>query len=253
MPSTAALIAEAMEAPIRGWDFSWMQDRITSEPLPWDYAAIVTEELARTDRWLDMGTGGGEVLSSFPPARLTVAAESWPPNVPVAGRRLHPLGIRVVQDEGARGNWTQDGGEDDQGRLPFRAGCFDLVTNRHEAYVAAEVADALAPGGHFVTQQAGQSRDQFHALLGLPFPERETLDIDRLIAQVHSAGLTVLEAQTGVEVMTFADIGAVVFYLRMIPWTVPDFDLTRHRAALEKAAGRPFVVYNERLLLHCRK
>ena len=49
-----------------------------------------------------MGTGGGEGLSLFPDrAPCTVAAEAWPPNVPVAGRRLRPLGITVIQNEAA--------------------------------------------------------------------------------------------------------------------------------------------------------
>jgi SAM-dependent methyltransferase len=79
-----------------------------------------------------------------------LAAEAWPPNVPVAAARLRALGIAVVQDEGAPENDTQHPG---RGRLPFRDEAFDLVTNRHEAFQAAEVRRVLAPGGTFVTQQ----------------------------------------------------------------------------------------------------
>jgi hypothetical protein len=92
---------------------------------------------------LDMGTGGGEALSGLPDrAPRTIATEAWPPNVPVAGRRLLPLGIPVIQDEAARDNMDQNGANDG-GRLPFRDGSLDLVCNRHESFLALEVS---APG-----------------------------------------------------------------------------------------------------------
>jgi hypothetical protein len=62
-----------------------------------------------------MGTGGGERLSRLAPRpRPTVATEAWPPNVPVAAGRLHPIGVAVVQDEGAPDNMAEDGA--DRGR-----------------------------------------------------------------------------------------------------------------------------------------
>ena len=39
--------------------------------------------------------------------------------------------------------------------LPFGAGAFELVLNRHEELDPAEVARILAPGGRFLTQQVG--------------------------------------------------------------------------------------------------
>jgi SAM-dependent methyltransferase len=102
---------------------------------------------------LDMGTGGGEALSGLPDrAPRTIATEAWPPNVPVAGRRLLPLGIPVIQDEAARGNIDQNGANEG-GSLPFRDGSLDLICNRHESFLALEVSRVLAPGGTFVTQQ----------------------------------------------------------------------------------------------------
>jgi hypothetical protein len=73
-----------------------------------------------------MGTGGGEALSGLVPRPpRTVATEAWPPNVPVAARRLRPLDIPVVQDEGAAENFAQDAS---RGRLPFRDGAFPEAT-----------------------------------------------------------------------------------------------------------------------------
>jgi hypothetical protein len=57
----------------------------------------------------------------------------------------------------------------------------------------------------------------------------------------------------GCEVLRFADIGALAWYLRMVPWAVPGFDITTHRGALESAAGRDLVIRQERFLLSCRR
>ena len=77
----------------------------------------------------------------------------------VAAARLRPLGIAVVQDEGAADNIAQD--EDSRSRLPFRDGAFALVTSRHEAFRAAEVGWVLARGSTFITQQV-----DFHSYAG---------------------------------------------------------------------------------------
>jgi hypothetical protein len=72
-----------------------------------------------------------------------------------------------------------------------------------------------------------------------------------LVSQVARAGLTVEDAETGREVVRFADVGVLAWYLRMVPWAVPGFDMTRHRSALESVAGRDLVVYQERFLVSC--
>ena len=95
-----------------------------------------------------------------------MATESWPPNVGVAAAKLHGLGVPVVQDEGATDNFRQ-GREDPRGRLGFTAEAFDLVTNRHESFVAYEVCRVLHPEGTFVTQQTHSGSQQFHELLGI--------------------------------------------------------------------------------------
>ena len=162
------LVTEALSAPFSGWDLSWLDwPRPRTERLPWSYRREVARRAALADTMLDMGTGGGERLSRQPGRPLrTVATEAWPPNVPVAAERLRPLGIPVIQDEGAPDNTAQADG--DRGRLPFRDGAFALVANRHEAFRAAEVSRVLRPGGTFVTQHVDfHSSDDLY-LLGQP-------------------------------------------------------------------------------------
>ena len=247
------LLDEAAAAPLVGWDFAWASGRIaTVTPLPWDFTALAASALRSATTAVDMGTGGGEFLDAFPdlPARM-VATESWPPNVPVAAERLARRSVPVVHCEGAANNALQSG--DGVGRLPFKDAAFGLVLNRHEAFVAAEVARVLASGGLFLTQQVASAPDQLHALLGLDPPARAAFDLDLLAGQVVRAGLTVENAEAAREVVRFADVGALAFYLRMVPWAVPGFGVAAHRSALESVAGRDLFVYQEYFLLSCRR
>jgi hypothetical protein len=186
-----------------------------------------------------MGTGGGERLAQLPsPPRLTVATEAWKPNVPVAAARLRPLGMAVVQDEGAPDNMDQDCGL--RGRLPFRDGAVSLVANRHEAFLATEVSRVLTPGGVFVTQQVDyHSYDDLYRLLGLQVPEQPESWLPLARQQVHDAGLAVETAVQGEERHLFHDVGAVVYYLRIVSWAIPEFSLDACAGQLRAAHENP--------------
>jgi len=83
--SFSELLEEARTHPVGGWDFSWLGDRMETKPLPWDFSILVDELARGADTMLDLGTGGGEWLASLPHrAQVTVATESWLPNVAVA-------------------------------------------------------------------------------------------------------------------------------------------------------------------------
>ena len=91
------LMAEALAAPLAGWDFSWLDGRATEERPSWGYQRLMSARLATVSAALDIHTGGGEVLDgvqTFPPTMA--ATESWPPNAALATRRLHPRGVVVV-------------------------------------------------------------------------------------------------------------------------------------------------------------
>jgi SAM-dependent methyltransferase len=233
VPDFDELVTEGMTTPFSGWDFSWLDRRSTTEPLPWDYGARVAA-IARSARtMLDMGTGGGEILARLPArASRTVATEAWPPNVPMAGRRLRPLGVPVIQSEGASDNLDQDGGSD-SGRLPFRDGSFDLICNRHESFLAAEVSRVLAPGGTFVTQQVDyHDNDDLAHLLGIETPAEPDSWIGLAERQVTEAGLVIEEAKRADQRVHFDDIAGVVYYLKAVSWSIPGYSLEKHRDRL---------------------
>lgn len=253
MATFEQLVAEAQAAPAAGWDFSWLTARSsTAGPLPWNYRAQVARYAADAAALLDMGTGGGEWLSRLTPRPLrTVATEAWRPNVPVAAQRLRPAGIPVVQDGGAADNAAEDPG---RGRLPFRDGAFPLVTNRHEAFLAAEVSRVLAPGGTFVTQQVDtHTYDGLYQALGLPVPEEPGSWLPLAQRQLRDAGLTVRQAMAGEEVQRFSDVAAIIYYLRLVSWAVPEFTLDRFAGRLrelhETPAAWPVTIRQRRFLV----
>jgi SAM-dependent methyltransferase len=213
-------------------------DRISIAPLPWDFDHTVLRDARAAPDLLDIGTGGGEWLASlaYRPPR-TVATEGWPPNVDVAGRRLRPLGITVVACEPAPDNVDQ-GPDEPRGRLPFPSGSFALVTSRHESFVASEIARVLIPDGIFLTQQVGGDSGDFYEALELPRPRSVAGGLPLAGEQLASAGLGIVDSGEGTEVMSFADIGALAWYLKLIPWTIDNFSIATYRRQLERLHER---------------
>lgn len=258
MATFEQLVGEALNAPFSGWDFSWLAARSTAAGmLPWSYRREVASRAAAASTMLDLGTGGGERLSRLSRRpRQTVATEAWPPNVAVAAARLRPLGIAVVRDQGAPDNTSQIG--NDRGRLPFADGVFGLVTSRHEAFRAAEVSRVLAPGGTFITQQVDfHSYDDLCRLAGLDVPQQPDSWLPLAQQQVQEAGLAVETAVCGEQCHEFHDIAAVVYYLRIVSWAIPNFTLdacaARLRAAHDTPQMWPVPVRQRRFLLIATK
>lgn len=247
------LLAEALACPVDGWDFTWLRERAPiTRRLPWSYPELVAQRADGAARMLDMGTGGGEALLRIP-ARVsfTVANEAWAPNVPVAATNLLAHGMPLVQDEGAPDNFHQDGV---RGRLPYRSGSFDVVANRHEAFLANEVFRVQRPGGIFVTQQVDlHTFDNFYAALDLEQPAETDSWLRLAVGQVEQSGLTVTDARTDEERQSFRDIGVLVRYLRLVSWALPGFDPAQCQNALRRIhtgmQRAPLIVRQRRLLV----
>lgn len=231
------LLEEARCHPVQGWDFHWIRKdgRFVDHAPPWQYEALVRQRVGGSPDLLDLGTGGGELLASLRPLpAFVVATESYAPNVPVASRRLGPLGVHVVRTLGAPDNNRQERSTPTPS-LPFRDGSFHLITDRNEAFVADEVGRVLAPGGTFLTEQSGSA--EFPALMQLfDLPDSDssppwTKEMAR--AQLEEAGLRVTSGGQARLEMEFRDVGALVWYLRMVPWAAPGFSPLLHRSRLE--------------------
>jgi SAM-dependent methyltransferase len=237
-----SLVAAAAAVPLRGWDFGWLADRAAGAEPTWRYPDLARALLRDADRVLDVDTGGGELLAALhPPAGRTWATEAWPPNVPVATQRLAPLGVTVVET----------------GELPFPDGEFSVVLNRHGRLDAEGIARVLAAGGTLLTQQVGgEDCVDLNRALGAPVTERRW-NLDVATDALSAAGLRVVDAAEQWPLLTFADIGAVVYQLRMVPWQVRDFSVDRYDGALRRLHARiesdgPFSVRTHRFLVSAR-
>jgi SAM-dependent methyltransferase len=144
--------------------------------------------------------------------------------------------------------------------LPFADGTFDLVTSRHPVATNwAEVARVLAPGGSYLSQQIGQGQqwELIDAMLGphTPSPERST---ETAVARATEAGLDVVDLRAETLRSEFFDIGAVVYFLRKVLWTVPGFTVDGFRERLRAVHERiradgSFVSRAPRFLIEARK
>ncbi|MCG1023629.1 class I SAM-dependent methyltransferase [Sutcliffiella horikoshii] len=203
------------ETDFSGWDFSHITEtgRLATGMLSWSYGSMAKTLMAKATSMLDMGTGGGELLSKLQPFPQTVCAtEGYQPNFPLAKERLEPLGVRVVKVE-----------PDNQ--LFFPDKYFDLIINKHEEYDSSEVRRVLQEGGTFLTQQVGWSDCQdINRLLGAPINEEYAhWDLEFAHKQLEDYGFQVLISKKEYPIQRFYDIGALIYYLKAIPWQVVDF------------------------------
>lgn len=219
------LVDEAAAVPVDGWDFSWLDGRATEQRPPWGYQRLLGEKLAAARVGLDIQTGGGEVLAgagveNFPPT--LIATEGWPPNLVKATALLHPLGAVVVADH-------------EEPPLPFADGAFDLVTSRHPATVHwSEIARLLAPGGTYFAQHVGGGTNVEISKYFLgPLDPGDGRHHEVEAAQARAAGLEIVQCRNERLQLEFFDVGAMIFFLRKVVWTVPGFTVDRHRARLQ--------------------
>lgn len=210
---------EERAAKMRGWDFSHIKGRYEEcGELPWDYRAAVLSRLSPDGKLLDIDTGGGEFLLSLGhPWEMTAATENYPPNAALCEKKLLPLGIDF---RAASGKET----------LPFADEVFDVVIDRHGDYNAGEIYRVLKHGGVFLTQQVGAENDRalVELLLGadtpLLFPE-QTLAC--AVKKFEDAGFSVSEAQEAFRPIRFFDVGALVWFARIIEWEFPNFSVKK--------------------------
>ncbi len=221
------LVADAMAAPAEGWDFSWMAGRAEGSDPSWSYRDLARAHITRADRMLDVDTGGGEMLSSLGPLpHYTWATEGWPPNIPVARRRLEPLGVTVVQA--------------DSGTLPVADESVDLVLNRHGYLEAPEVRRVLRPGGVLFTQQVGSEdcADLNQILEAPPAYAHGRWNAQAAGNELTAAGLHLADAREERPAFIFYDVGAVVYHLRLVSWQIANFDPVRYDAPLRRLHQR---------------
>ena len=207
---------EEDRAFIKGWDFSHIDGRYKEdERLTWDYEAMIRRFLGDEMKLLDYDTGGGEFLLSLGhPYANTAATEGYPPNVALCKERLLPLGIDLREC-------------DDAMRVPFPDGSFDVVINRHGDFYSPEIKRLLKPGGLFITQQVGSENDRDLVKAVLPDVEKPfpSANLREQKAGFVDSGFEILREDEAFGTICFYDVGAFVWFARIIEWEFPGFSV----------------------------
>lgn len=233
-------------------------DAITVDAQPWDYLSEARAAVSGSSHGvLDIGTGDGAAFAAMGPLPVGSAATSTGPAFLTARRMLEPLRVNVQRVEEV---WADDL------VLPFFDGHFATVISRCGLINAHEVARLLQPGGVFVTEQF-DTRDgiAINEALGVPLGwDPDSMTVDVLTDALTAEGMEVTRAEHHAGARRFTSLSAVLWYLRAVPWQVPDLAqlapaaIALHEAGLRGlhmrfAAGAELVDEAPRLFVTARK
>ena len=235
--------------PFIGWDFSYLDGRMTEGQEPWSYMDRAAELMRQSSSVIDLETGGGEKLLSLREhwSATVVATEDYLPNFELATKQLSPLGANVARIPVST-----------IAPMPFADGEFDLILNRHAAFNSSEVARALARGGTFLTQQVhGMSAWDLQAVFDAK-PQWPDSTPEKYAPMLEAAGLTIKDVQKWEGNLSFSDVGAIVYYLKAVPWLVPAFTVETHLGSLfalheRLEAGEGLSFYDARYIIEASK
>ncbi len=214
------------QATFKGWDFSYLKGRYKRERPTWNYKEKAKKLIKEASALLDMGTGGGEILSSLGPfPKHVIAIEGWPLNVSIAEKKLKPLGVKVVAI-------------DESKKLPFTDGEFDLVLNRQSAFNGREVFRVLQNKGNFLTQQVGGDnlKDLIQEFNTESKFKNWTLELAK--EELEEVGFEIEQADEWLGKVEFKDVGALVYFLKAIPWIVKDFSVDGYLSVLQRLQNK---------------
>lgn len=211
--------------PFSGWDFSHIEKRMIMAPLTWSYTSKIIPYMKNSSRLLDIGTGGGEFLSSLNRylPKETHATELYEPNFKLAEERLKDLGIKVHH-------------VDSKSKIPFNDDFFDLVISRHANYDPKEVYRILKKEGNFITQEVGSKNDYQIKLLLQGQVKSETNrnegNVDYNSKKLEEVGFRIIEKKEDFPKTRIYDIGALIYWLKAIHWIIEDFSVDKYKEDL---------------------
>lgn len=213
---------EDEKAIFEGWDFAYLKGRMHEESPPWNYNLLAKSLVKKAHSVLDEATGGGEIFSAFAPfPKHAVATEGYKPNVSVAKKRLSLLGVKVIYG-------------DESKKLPLKNAEFELILNRHGAFNAKELYRLLCLNGKLLTQQV-DGANLYDLLKEFGVKPKWTFNtLKNRRSELVKAGFTINKAQEWRGRIEFRDVGAIVYWLKAIPWLVDGFSVRTYVKYLER-------------------
>ncbi|MDR1099628.1 MAG: hypothetical protein LBL28_04030, partial [Treponema sp.] len=108
------------------------------------------------------------------------------------------------------------------------------IINRHGAYKIPDIKRTLKNNGMFITQQVGGLNGiDINMALGTKTMDSVEWCLIKNIEMVKDVGMKIAACGEHIGKMKFNDIGAVVYYLKCIPWQVKDFNIDKYYKKLE--------------------
>ncbi len=209
----------------QGWNFDSIAKWKHEEPLTWSYSSIVKEYIQPNLKILDMGTGGGEFLLTLKPyAGSTFATEGYLPNYKYSKEKLKSYGIELIYVK-------------EDLKLDFEDDFFDVIINRHEAFDTKEVKRVLKTGGMFITQQVGGTNNSTFAKREFDITSKYSVDATFMqdeIDKLKRSGFDILESKEIFPYLRFTNVGAFVYFAKIIEWEFPGFSVKEHLNVLYK-------------------
>jgi len=111
--------------------------------------------------------------------------------------------------------------------LPFEDETFDLLLSRHESYDLKEVKRILKPNGIFITQQVGgkNNADMSARLLDGFKLDYSEFTLENELVRARNEGFDLLQSDEYFPTLKFYDIGALVYFAKVIEWEFPGFSV----------------------------
>lgn len=122
--------------------------------------------------------------------------------------------------------------------MPFDHKVFDIITNRHGDFNISELHRVLKKEGLFLTQQVGAENDR--ELVELLQPENKELPFPNQYLSIREKefinhGFEILESSEAFMPIRFFDVGALVWFAKIIPWEFINFSVDKYFNHLLKA------------------
>ena len=178
------------------------------------YATFVSEHLSANSLWLDAGCGNRLLETDLDPL------ETW-----LAARCKNIVGMDVLVTSHRNIKSLVQGS---LYHLPFADNQFDLITNRHGYYYEPEIQRILKPGHQLITQQVGgRTMEQLNSVFGVPYTYADW-SLEKAVTQLQAAGLQIVEQREEFSIERFYDVGAIAYYLKIVPWQIPGFSVEKY-------------------------
>lgn len=217
----------------RGWDFSKMKSE--KEPLSWDYEKIVLKYLKKTDRVLDIGTGGGEFFIKLAPHFQKGVGIDLDTEMIKAAKENLPKTLKN------KISFLKMDAE----HLDIPKQSFDIVINRHSTVFPFQVNKVLKTGGYFITQQVGgENAENIHKIFNWPSNKEYWTNfwrkkgklpqgVENLSRQFRNLGFAIERKESEKVNYWFKDVPSLIFWLKSVP--LPEkFEIKKHWEKVNK-------------------